>query len=286
MSNAYSGHATCNGCGYALQGLNIDGACPECARPVLASLRGDSLQCASPDYLQTLRRGITTFIAFGTASMVVIFATEVVTTVIGRLGPGTHRVGMLIGLVLSWIAMHGFIRFTAADPGLAASEQPGSARRHARFGAALMIGGEAMRLLSTLLPNAPTSWSLPTDWSGVTLPWLALSLSGLTTWAGFALFFFRGLAYAEWLFNRARDFGGVRTCRRYMILLPLIAISGTCLLGLGPLVAKMMHWLLLWKLRNRIADALTVQQYERKIAASIAAQASSPVQGRGERLAS
>lgn len=286
MSNAYSGHATCNGCGYALQGLDIDGACPECARPVLASLRGDALQYASPDYLQTLRRGITTFIAFGVASMVVIFATEVVTTVIGRLGPGTHRVGILIGLVLSWIAMHGFIRFTIADPGLAASEQPGAARRHARFGAALMIGGEAMYLVATLLPNAPTSWALPTDWSGVTLPWLAFTLSGLTIWGGFALFFFRGIAYAEWLFNRARDFGGVRACRRYMILLPLIAVFGTWLFGLGPLVAKMLHWLLLWKLRNRIADALVVQQYERKIAAAIAAQASNKAQGRAERLAS
>ncbi len=276
MGDSYTGNATCNNCGYSLHGLDVDGACPECGRAVLTSLQGDSLRFASPDYLLTLRRGITIAIAFGIASMVIVFVTEVVTTVIGRLGPGSRQAGLWVGLLMSWIAAAGFIQFTTVDPGLGDAEQPGSARRLARLGAVLMIGGELASALAGMLPGAPTRLTLPTSAAGLTLPWLASLLSGLVMWAGFLFYFFQGLLYAEWLFRRARDPNGVRACRRYMILLPIIAVFGTCVCGLGPYVAKILHWHLLWTLRTRIADSLAVQRMEQVIADNVARGATLP----------
>jgi hypothetical protein len=37
------GHVTCLGCGYALRALPVNSRCPECALPVINSLRGEYL---------------------------------------------------------------------------------------------------------------------------------------------------------------------------------------------------------------------------------------------------
>jgi hypothetical protein len=57
------------------------------------------------------------------------------------------------------------------------------------------------------------------------------------------------------VFRRVPDVESVLTCRKYMWLLPLIAILGSCLV-VGPLVAMGMHLALLWKLRKFITPIL------------------------------
>ena len=81
----------------------------------------------------------------------------------------------------------------------------------------------------------------------------------LVTAAGFLLFFFGGLRYAAWLFRRVPDLRSARTCTLYMWLLPLIAIVGLCVC-VGPLVAKVLHMVLLWQLRGHLAQALRQQR--------------------------
>ncbi|MEI7657105.1 MAG: hypothetical protein WCK33_03460 [Phycisphaerae bacterium] len=272
MGDHYTGSAVCNHCSYPLHGLDIGGACPECGRAVLASLRGDSLEHASPDYLQTLRQGITIAIAFGVAGMVTGFVTEIAPGIVGRLGPGSRQAGLWIGWLMSTFAAAGFIRFTTVDPGMGESEQPRSARRLARFGVALMVCGDLSYAIAGMVPGAPVRLSIPATPAGfsLTLPWLAMAVSGLILWAGFLFYFFQGLRYTEWLFSRARDPDGVRASRRYMILLPMIAVFGTCLCGLGPFVAKILHWNLLWTLRTRITHAIDVQRFERIVVENVA----------------
>jgi hypothetical protein len=72
---------------------------------------------------------------------------------------------------------------------------------------------------------------------------------------GFVMFFFYGLRYTEWLYRRVPDAQSELTCRKYMWLLPLIAILGSCAV-IGPFVAMWMHLSLLWKLRNYIVPIL------------------------------
>ena len=49
--------AACLGCSYDLGGLNNSGACPECGKPIIESLRGNYLQYADPEWFETLIRG-------------------------------------------------------------------------------------------------------------------------------------------------------------------------------------------------------------------------------------
>ena len=57
--------ARCLVCGYDLAGLDVAGVCPECAKPIEHSLRGNLLRYASQDYVRTLRRGaVLVFVAW------------------------------------------------------------------------------------------------------------------------------------------------------------------------------------------------------------------------------
>jgi hypothetical protein len=49
----------CLSCGYNLQGLPVEGGCPECGSPVLQSLRGNLLRFASVHHLKILTWGAT-----------------------------------------------------------------------------------------------------------------------------------------------------------------------------------------------------------------------------------
>ncbi len=47
----------CRSCEYELGGLFADGPCPECGLPIQASIRGDALALADPEWLGRLQRG-------------------------------------------------------------------------------------------------------------------------------------------------------------------------------------------------------------------------------------
>ena len=52
----------CVGCGYNLRTLRIDALCPECAKPVVASLRPDDLRFADTKWLRRVRAGVTSLL--------------------------------------------------------------------------------------------------------------------------------------------------------------------------------------------------------------------------------
>ncbi len=60
----------CIRCGYALTGLPVAGACPECGVPVARSLSDDRIADADPAWLDTVHRGLW-LLAFGPISAIV-----------------------------------------------------------------------------------------------------------------------------------------------------------------------------------------------------------------------
>lgn len=262
MIPALPGPASCNACGYDLHGLPLDGACPECGRPVAESLRGDSLRFASPHYLATLRKGIDLYLAMALAEIVLAFASVPVVSMLAK-GQGVAQVEnllLIVGVVLSLAGSVGFVQFTAPDPGLIATEQPRNARRLARMGMIMLIAAGVGRFVNHMLFGGATMTGLfPGFGLQVAKPSIFSMAESLVTAAGFLLFFFGGLRYAAWLFRRVPDLRSARTCTLYMWLLPLIAIVGLCVC-VGPLVAKVLHMVLLWQLRGHLAQALRQQR--------------------------
>ncbi len=49
---------SCARCGYELRGLNPRGACPECGRMIIRSIRGNLLRYADADWVKMLRDGV------------------------------------------------------------------------------------------------------------------------------------------------------------------------------------------------------------------------------------
>lgn len=254
MTTALPGHAPCNACGYDLHGLPIHGACPECGRLVADSLRGDALCFASLDYIKIIRKGVDLYLAMAASEMLLAFASFPVAQMLAT-GPGIRQIEnliLIVGVVVSLAGSVGFIRFTSPDPGLVASEQPRSARRLARLGMMLLIGGGAGRFVNQMLfGGASMTGLLPGLALQVAKPSIFTAVESLVTAVGFLLFFFGGLRYAAWLFRRVPDLRGVRLCNTYLWLLPLIAIVGLCVC-IGPLIAKIMHLHLLWMLRRHL----------------------------------
>jgi hypothetical protein len=262
MNQALSGHAPCNACGYDLHGLPLDGTCPECGRLVADSLRGDALRFASPDYLATIRKGIDLYLAMAAAEILLAFASFPVASMVAK-GAGVAQVEnllLMVGVVLSLAGSVGFVQFTAPDPALIATEQPRNARRLARVGMIMLIAAGVGRFVHHMLFGGANMTGLfPGFGLPIARPSIFSLAESLVTAAGFLLFFFGGLRYAAWLFRRVPDLRGVRMCTLYMWLLPLIAIVGLCVC-VGPLVAKVLHMVLLWLLRGHLAQALRQQR--------------------------
>ncbi|MGB0767365.1 MAG: hypothetical protein ACPGYV_06615 [Phycisphaeraceae bacterium] len=54
---------TCRGCGYNLRGHRFDAGCSECGLPVFESLHREELAGQDPDWIKSLRNGMTTLLA-------------------------------------------------------------------------------------------------------------------------------------------------------------------------------------------------------------------------------
>lgn len=250
MLPAFTGHAPCNQCGYDLHGLPLDGHCPECSRPVALSLQGDQLRFASTPYLETVSKGLMIFCVSGVgliASGVLEILAGIVTAFVGARPRLTEPYFEVLNVGLALAGLVGFYFFTWPDPGRLAVEAPRSARVLARVGLVLSFIGSIGKILfevGSIQPNAT-----------LTTAGIASILVPCCSFIGFIMFFFYGLRYTEWVFRRVPDVEGVLNCRKYMWLLPLIAILGSCLV-IGPLVAMGMHVALLWNLRKFIMAVL------------------------------
>lgn len=74
----------CASCGYLLDGLKTDDPCPECAYPVMRSVRGDLLRWAPVEWVARVVRGLM-FLKYAARAITVAVITLVVTIIAGLL---------------------------------------------------------------------------------------------------------------------------------------------------------------------------------------------------------
>lgn len=209
--------------------------------PVADSLRGDLLQHAGPDYLKTILAGHS-WVLNGVLAMIIVQVAAMIGGIAARAAPSREVTTVLsfAGLAVSvWIFL-GYLKLTEPDPQFTGSDRPYTARRLVRISAIVSIGVAAIASLVSLL----------TTMSGPVL--LAIGVLQLVGLAAFVMQFLAMMNYTMWLGRRVPDAWLVRRAARYRWMLPLIAIVGAVVLFLGPLIALIMYWNLLDRMRKHL----------------------------------
>lgn len=235
----------CRGCSYSLRGLPRDGRCPECGAPVRDSLRGFFLAYADPDYLETIRSGLSWVLAGIIVTFIVMMPRFLLRVLLGAFGlpPSARLVLEGLRLLPTIMLIIGFWRLTQPDPGYVGRESPTSARRIVRATVAVSAAASLAAILLRLLSGGSGG-----AWAGFAyLGWSVVAI-GFAAWVGQ---FFAVLTYLRWLARRIPDDVLDRRCEAYAWLLPVVFVFGLLVL-IGPLVAVTLYWLLLNRVQRQV----------------------------------
>lgn len=278
-----TGKQLCNGCGYALVGLPVDGVCPECGRSVAASLAGDDLRFAPPEYLRSLERGarwvqwslvlkVLTFIAgigVGIALMAVGIPGQmwISTVVKGGLGLGAAAVSAL-----------GWWWLSAPDPSRRSGDKGERPRRLVRVTLVLVVVGSLASSAGEVVQSVmgPTPIMVPGGGGagapatatamGVGVVGLALGAVALVGNLAWIVQYFAAMTYLAWLTPRIPDEQAARDAKRLMWLGPVLYVFLACVFMIGPLIATVMYFVLLDRVREgvrRVRERVEAEEWGR-----------------------
>jgi hypothetical protein len=245
----------CIRCGYALAGLPPTGNCPECGTSIELSLRERTLAAAAREYVATLKTGLS-LVLNGILLMIVLMMALIFSGIFaGAMGtPGIGGIAMVVRLLMLCVQgmiLYGYWKYTEPDPGQASLEATNSAR-------AIMRTTVAIQALLALV-SAALSFVPPAVGAAPLVGLLnaGLMVVGLAVWA---VQFFAAMRYTRWIATRIPDFYIIRRTKLYMWLLPVVCIVGALLMFLGPLVALVMYWNLLDRLRKQVKSIVATGQ--------------------------
>ena len=251
--------ATCIQCGYALQGLPTAGKCPECGTAVADSLRGFLLQFAGRQYLETITKGLS-FVLNGILAMVILMIVGFVMAFgLVTAGGGLTAFSVLLtgaSTVISLAILWGYWQFTELDPGSAALDTERSSRKVVRVA---VVVSAVVAVLSLLIELSGVAGSARGTGAGAAVDTTAAVINGglrLASAAAWIAQFFAVMRYTRLLGQRMPDAFIVKRCSMYMWLLPVLQTVGILLVGLGPLIALVMYWNLLDRLRKHLKSIL------------------------------
>ena len=154
-----------------------------------------------------------------------------------------------IGLGVVVLIYVGYLRLTTPDPQFTGTERPDSARQVVRITVLVQLALALVQTCLAPLVRSGAGISAPPAKDLLLLAMGALALAGMVLWA---IQFFAMMRYTRWLANRVPDGYIVRRTRVYMWLLPVLTTVGVLLIGLGPLIALVLYWNLLDRMRKHL----------------------------------
>ena len=271
------GGLLCMRCGYDLTGLASDGVCPECGTPVADSMRGNLLADRSPEYVRTLKRGLSLVLNGILLWFVVIFLTSVGTAFLGvsagasgSAPPSFITSGWLtlfsgaINLGFSAMILFGYWLFTARDPGDPVRDGAPTARNVLRVAVIVQASCDALSLLLTsivavLAGPQMLAGSAVSGSGGVYIMLIAVSsLLGLVSFAAFVTIFFSAMLYVKGMAHRLPDDKVRRQAKSRIIACPIWATVGFLII-IGPLIALVLYWNLLNLVRTNLKRIVAEQ---------------------------
>lgn len=242
----------CLNCGYNLRGLSPSGNCPECGVPIARSLQGNLLVFSSPEYVASLNRGLI-FILLATVLYITFMVVAIVAMVLLR-GSGVPA-GIIEGLLLvislpiAILSLLGWWLFSAPDVAIVGTDKGDTPRKVVRITVIISAVATVFSGFGAIAANVD--------------PALEYVTGGINFLAGIAgiVQFFASMMYIRWLGPRLPDPDITTTANRYMWLLPLIFFVGLCVL-IGPLIATLMYYLLLNRVRLQLKSIIERQARE------------------------
>lgn len=248
--------AFCIQCGYALRGLREGGACPECGTPISKSLRGDLLGCCSLDYVRSLRRGAWMVLASIAVQFVLLLGIILTAVLAGAAPLATPAVDLamsIAGLVVEFGSLYGWWLLSALDPAYSGRDDGATSRKVLRwalvFGAIYAMGDFVVQMLPGATPNQAMGWIE-----------VATAMAAL---AVMAVQFFASMIYLRWIARRVPDRTVHERARRFMWLGPLLMTVGILCVGIGPIIAIVMYWNMiywLYKDLRRIEHQIAIEE--------------------------
>ncbi len=257
----------CRGCGYELLGLPMDGQCPECGAPAARSMGPDLLIYSSPAYLEMLHRGVF-IIMVALATLIVLSLGMLCLSIIGLVMSRPFLDALMTAEILTtgagFVSAYGWWLFSSPDPASRVGMKGEKSRQVVRALTLVGVGvSVAVLVLDALLPAiaaaGPSGWGSMFQQGG--LATLAVDLMlGLIALASLAASYFAQMYYIRWLSPRLPNQWVFDRAKLLMWLGPLLYTVGAFCLMIGPLVALVLYWNLLDRVRRDLKQLRIDQQ--------------------------
>lgn len=272
----------CTKCGYALRGLPLDGACPECNTPVQETLSKRRLHMADGNWLATVASGLRSswiLLAVIAAYSLIVGVLNAVLSQGGR-SNSAMLVLLSLGVVIpTALRLWAWWQITTPDPTPNAPRDSEPLRVWNRrlivieaviqsislvLNLALILGGFYERFDAFNQAWAASKYAKMPDLGDAFTP-ADIVLYGLSTLMGLGgsavllAAFFCGIIYLRQLAMRAGDTETVKFAKVTMIAAPLCAVLLSCLFGLGIVIAFVLWLIVLIKCERMIRKCLEWQ---------------------------
>lgn len=251
----------CFSCGGDLSLATVDGPCPECGTPARHALAATPISQVDPAYLRKVRSGIS--LVLTTILLSLILASVSMLLSEAKLSTAFEVVAVLLVVALLLnraFSLYGSWRMGAIEPGAPVNSPLLRAARNLRRCVLLLVGAGLLELIVDLfIPEGTPSPDGTTE---------AVSIAGgvsflffsLVTVVLYILTFLSQMSITQHFAARLGDTEMFQNSRRYKWMLPLLSTVGILLLGFGPLIALVLYWTLLNRLRKHLAAVLQTGQ--------------------------